>query len=470
MIFDVLVVGETPAAMTVAALLVRKGLKVAWVVSPANVSEAGEGFVNPRVPALVWDLLPHHLIREVLDRLGVPYKHIEKGERKSSGIQIVSPGFRTALIDGIQEFRRELKRIFGMSDSEMDKILQRKRSDAEGEFLKRYWGPLFRGSLPKKSQPMAFLSIGEAIAYHPFVMEGIRMRPDLKRLFELAVYSQSYLCQWVFPRSLVRHFIGNLSQLNIFAQGRLVAPDRVLQEVFRMGGGEVFTAEKDIFIEPHNGKGVSIWLNEDEVVNGTFCLMAVSPEDAPQVFEGLNGSRRWFAKEGEDESSYKIANITFSIDAMGIPGGMGRDLILYNGRSKDPFSPLHLSFLSLEGSDREGYEGNYTVFYNGELKTDDLNNWAERQANRLEDLFPFMTSYITIRDVFVPEGHSLSPKRYFYESTQKRRLGAMRLKEGVPGKNFRYIGRRQLDYMGLEGEIITGLKAYQWAVERLSKL
>ncbi len=112
MIFDVLVVGETPAAMTAAALLVRKGLKVAWVVP--SLSGEGREVVRPKVPDIVWDLLPQPLVREMLERLGVPYKHLEKSERRGGGIQMVSPEFRTGALDGILEIRHELKRIFGL--------------------------------------------------------------------------------------------------------------------------------------------------------------------------------------------------------------------------------------------------------------------------------------------------------------------------------------------------------------------
>jgi len=470
MIFDVLVVGETPAAMMVAAMLVRKGLKVAWVVSPDHTSQAGERVINPKVPDIVWDLLPQHLIREILHRLGVPYKHLEKSEKKGSGIQIVCPEFRTVSIDGVKEFRSELKRVFGLNDPEAGRILQAQGTDVGDEFLKKYWGSLIREAVQNQTRRLSFLRAGEVVAPGTLGLEGVRMEPALKRLLELAVYSQSYLYQWVFPRSLVRHFIGNLSRLNIFAQGRLVFPDLIVQEVFRMGGGEVFPAEKEMFIELHREMGVSLWVSKDEVVNGTVCLMSVSPKDAPEIFERLHVSKRWLGKDEGDEDAFRIANITFSIDAMGIPGGMGENLIIYTGKSTDPFIPGDLSFLSLERAESGAYDGYFTVFYEGELGEDSLQGWAEQQLVRLEGLFPFMTSYITVKDLFVPGMHPLSSNRYYYGSTRKRRLGAVKLKKNPSGENFQFIGRQQLDYMGLEGEIITALDAFHWTMKRLSKL
>ena len=469
MIFDVLVVGETPAAMTAAALLVRKGLKVAWVVP--SLSGEGREVVRPKVPDIVWDLLPQPLVREMLERLGVPYKHLEKSERRGGGIQMVSPEFRTGALDGILEIRHELKRIFGLDETDLARIFPEIQPGGE-EFLKKYWGQIFKRGGAKKTQPLSLLAPGESIAPSPFSVDGLRIEPSLRRFFELGIYSQSYVCQWVFPKSLVRHFLHNLGNLNLFAQGRLVSPEEIFKEVFQMGGGEIFAAGVETLLEPRREKGISLWLNKDEVVNGTVCLMAVSPEEAPELYENLHvPHRRWHMKEELEEMTYKIANILFSIDAKGIPGGMGENLTLYTGMATEPFTPLDLAFLTLEKTEESGtYEGHYTVFYEGELGEEELEGWTSEQIRRLDRLFPFMTTFLTVETVFVSGEHTLSSGDYFYYGTRKRRLGAVGIKEGAFGKNSYYIGRRQLDYMGLEGEIITAFKAVQWVLDRLTKL
>ncbi len=462
MIFDVLVVGETPAAMSSAALLARKGLKVAWVVS------SEEACWRSKAPDLIWDLLPQRLVQNILNRMGVPYKHLEKSESHGSGIQIVTPEFRTASLDGEDEFRRELKRVFDLGNLEIDKILP-KHATEESDFLNRYWGGILRDDGVKKTFPLSLLNTGEAINLRPVGVEGIRLEPSLRRFIELVVYAQSYLFQWVFPNALVKHFIGNLARLNIFAQGRLVSPEKIFQEVFQMGGGEVFYAEEGMALEPHHEKGVSLWMGKDDVLNGTLCLVAVSPEEAPALFERIHIPKRWQVKGGLEEA-FKIAQIVFSIDAMGIPGGMGENLLLYTGTASEPFEPSQLACLSFEKYEMPGkIVGHYTVFHEGSIGEEGARDWGREQVNRLASLFPFMTTFIDIEDVVEP-GRTLSSSQYYYATTRKRRLGGTRSKEGFLGKNFFFIGRRQLDYMGLEGEILTGLKAYHWALNRLSKL
>ncbi len=473
MIFDVLVVGETPAAMASAALLVRKGLKVAWVVPAPSDAGDEKSHANPKVPDVVWDLLPQPLVREVLERLGVPYRHLEKGEHRGGGIQIVTPEFRTCSLDGILEIRRELKRIFGLEDQDLDKIFPRVQAGGGEEFLKKYWGEAFKGATIKKSQALSLLGPGESISPSPFQIDGIRSEPALRRFFELGIYAQSYLCQWVFPRSLVRHFLHNLGYLNIFAQGRLVSPEEIFKEVFQMGDGEIFHAETGTFMEFHGEKGISLWLNEvEEVVNGSVCLVAASPEDAPDFFEKLHiPPRRWHAKRDPGETAYAMANIIFEIGPRGIPGGMGDNLILYTGEAEDPFSPLDLAFLTLEKTGESGsHEGHLAVFYEGMVEASQVKEWAGRQIERLEVLFPFMASHITLNDVLTPQGHPMSPARYYYFGTRKRRLGTTWVKDGILGKNAYFMGRRQLDYMGLEGEIVTAFRATRWALDRLTKL
>jgi hypothetical protein len=468
-IFDAIIVGETPAAMMVAALLVRKGLKVAWVVpSFGRDRKVGK---HPKVPDIVWDLLPQPLVREVLERLGVPYKHLEKSERQGGGIQMVAPEFRTASLDGIHEIRKELKRIFGLNNADLDKLFPRIQEGETDEFLKKHGGMALKRSGVRKAQSLSLLSPGESVAPSLFQIEGLRVEPALRRFFELAIYAQSYVCQWVFPKSLVKHFLYNMSHLNLFAQGRLVSPEEIFREVFQMGGGKIFPASKEIFLESHREKGVSFWIDKDEVVNGTVCLIAVSPDEAPEVFEQLHIShKRWRLREGEEEA-YGIATILFSIKSMGVPGGMGDNLMLYTGSATDAFTPPDLAYLTLEKAKEAGeLDGYYTVFYEGDLEEGETDAWGQRQISRLESIFPFMTSHIHLKEVALPGGHPLSSARYYYGATRKRRLGAPRLKEGLFGKNFYCIGRQQLDYMGLEGEIITAFKAFQWAIDWLAKL
>ncbi len=469
MIFDALIVGETPAAMVAAALLVRKKLQVAWIVSPSHATQPDGGIGNPKVPDIVWDLLPRELVQNALERLGVPFKHIEKERKMGSGIQVVCPEFRTFSIDGPREFRRELKRIFALNDVEAEQIVGKEGEDVTETFLSRHWGSLFKKTPVGKKRTFPSLPRGVGIMPQRVNLEGLSLEPPLKRLIELISFSQSYVSQWVFPGSLVRHHIRNFTRLNIFAQGRLVSPDRILTEVFQMGGGEIFPGEADLHIEPRREKGISLWINADEVLNGTVCLLAVSPDEAPKLFEDLARHPRRIMKE-EMLESVNIAHILFETETTGLPGGMGENLILYLGRAKDPFMPEKLAFLSFEKMDTGTLEGHYSVFYEGDFPKGDPLEWAAHQIQRLKGLFPFMPGHLTSKSVIKSDGHPLLMRRYYYETTRKRRIGVPKFKEGLLGKNLRYIGRQQLDYLGLEGEIITGIKGAEWAIERLSKI
>ncbi len=469
MIYDALVVGENPSAMVAAALLVRKKMKVAWIVSPDHTGPSGEGMGGAKVPDLAWDLLPRKLVESLLQHLGIPFRHLEKDEKMGGGIQVVCPEFRTMSIDGPREFRRELKRIFALSDSEAGRLAGRETENVAGDFLSRYWGPLFKGTPVAKKRSFPLISTGERVAPQSLNLEGVPLTPSLKRLVELIAFSQSYLSRWVFPRPLVAHFIRNFARLNIFAQGRLISPDQIFREVFQLGGGEIFPGEAGIFLEPHREKGISLWLNSKEVLNGTVCLLAVSPDEAPGIYERLARSPRRHGKEGATEAT-SVTHLVFTLHPRGVPGGMGENLILYTGSAMEPFSPEKLAFLSLERADDQTIEGHYTVFHAGNPPGEDMGVWAEAQIQRLEGLFPFMTRHLILRKIVRAGDHPLSLRHYFYSATRKRRLGAPERKEGGLGRNVRYIGRRQLDYLGLEGEVISGFKGSAWALDRLSKI
>ena len=115
-------------------------------------------------------------------------------------------------------------------------------------------------------------------------------------------------------------------------------------------------------------------------------------------------------------------------------------------------------------------EGIMTVFYKEDPPENKQNTWAKNKLKRLEGLFPYMPSRLQIKSLSFPTVHPLFPETYYYGTTKKRRLGTTMLKANNLGENFYFTGRRQLDYLGLEGEILTSLAASDWAMQQLAKL
>jgi len=470
MIFDVLIVGETTTAMLSAALLAKKGLQVAWVVSPFHGMNSEKKVVNPVVPDLVWELLPPKLVNEVMFRLGVPTKHLEKSERKEAGIQFVCPEFRTIPVNGLLSFRKEIQRIFGPKSAELEKILKPQVAEEREGFLYRYWPALFRETTRTKAQAFSFLTIPEGIESTPLKLERVR-NAGLRRLFELIIYSQTYLSGEFFPKSLQEHFIQNFLNLNIFARGGLVSPDRIVQEVFRMAGGTLFVEEEKAFLESHQRKGISLWLKNEKVVNGSVCLVSVEPNVAHRMCEEAHIPKKWLTSEKDSAGSVKMASIVFTVPPLGIPAGMGEHVIIYLGDASSPFNVAELVFLSFnKGRPGVEMEGIMTVFYKEDPPENKQNTWAKNKLKRLEGLFPYMPSRLQIKSLSFPTVHPLFPETYYYGTTKKRRLGTTMLKANNLGENFYFTGRRQLDYLGLEGEILTSLAASDWAMQQLAKL
>jgi len=470
MIFDALVIGESSAAMLSAAMLARKELQVAWVVSPFHGMNPDGEVKNPVVPCLAWDLLPSRLVNEVLTRLGVPYKHLEKSEREEAGIQFVCPEFRTVPVSSPLSFKEEIQRIFGLKSTALQKVLSRSLEDGKEDLLSRFWPALFGKGGKQKTPALSFLPLSEKIEPAPLTLEG-GGNAALNRLFELIVYSQTYLSRGYFPKTLQGHFVQNFLQLNVFARGGLVSPERIVQEVFSMAGGTLFVEEEKARLEPHQQKGISLWLKDEEVVNGSVCLASVEPETISRMCEGAHIPKKWLSPQKDPEDSFGMASIAFTISPAGLPGGMGERVIVYLGDASSPFTVKDLMFLSFDRG-KMGLEmtGVMTVFYKKAPPENEKSAWAKNQIKRLEGLFPYMPAQLKIKNLSFPASHQLFPETYFYGTTKKRRMGAMILKANALGENFYFTGRRQLDYLGLEGEILTSFAAVDWVVKRLAKL
>jgi len=382
MIFDVLVVGESSSAMLSAAILARKGFQVAWVVSPFHgVTPDGE-VKNPVVPCLVWDLLPPKLVNEVLTRLGVPYKHLEKSERQEAGIQFVSPEFRTAPVNSPQTFKEEIRRIFNLKPGGLEKILSKSLEEEKEDLLSRLWPALFGKGVKQKTQPLAFLPLSEKIEPTALNLEGSE-NAALKRLFELIIYSQTYLSRGFFPKTLQRHFVQNFLRLNVFARGGLVSPERIVQEVFSMAGGTLFVEEGQALLEPHQQKGISLWLKDKEVVNGSVCLASVEPEAVSRMYEGGHIPKRWLSPQKDPDDSFGMASIAFTIPSGGLPGGMGERVVVYLGDASFPFTVEDLVFLSFDrGETGAEMAGVMTVFCEKTPPENEKNVWAKNLCPR----------------------------------------------------------------------------------------
>lgn len=238
-----------------------------------------------------------------------------------------------------------------------------------------------------------------------------------------------------------------------------------------MAGGTLFVEEEKARLEPHQQKGISLWLKDEEVVNGSVCLASVEPETISRMYEGAHIPKRWLSPQKDPEDNFGMASVAFTVPPSGLPGGMEERVIVYLGDASSPFTAENLMFLSFNRGET-GLEmaGVMTVFYKKAPPENEKSAWAKNQIKRLESLFPYMPAQLKIKNLSFPASHQLFPETYFYGTTKKRRMGAMILKANTLGENFYFTGRRQLDYLGLEGEILTSLAAVDWVVKRLAKL
>jgi len=284
-----------------------------------------------------------------------------------------------------------------------------------------------------------------------------------KKFIELQMISRGNLISISFPLSLVSHLLlsdkeddwGREVDLEIVTQG--------LFEKLAQSGGRVEEVEDVESIEIKGRKSFSLHLKEDERMIRARSLILNSPLHCVSRFFGKRGKALtgWSKKI---RPRYILVPVFIGIREKVIPVGM-RDLLISVQNPEKPYEDGNLLLLNLsrKGDVNQAPEGKraLTVMslrpFDGSERSH-LSELEDGMMNHLTHLFPFLENHIEFIDRTWTEDQmkSWSYPHYYYEinSEIEWRNGVVPTKIS---KHLYFAGRENFPYLGLEGEVLSGL-------------
>jgi len=286
---------------------------------------------------------------------------------------------------------------------------------------------------------------------------------EFKKCIELQMISRGNFFWSSIPLSLVSHLLLNDGEggwergidREVLTQG--------LFEKLAQSGGRVEEIEKVEKIEMKGRRNYSLHPEGDGKVFRSRFLVLNAPLHCVSGLFGKRGKAllRWGKRI---RARYILVPIFLGIREKVVPVGM-KDLLVSVQNLEKPYENGNLLLLSLsrKGDESQSPEGKRALTVMGlrPVEGSEKNNLSDLQdgaMNHLSHLFPFLESHIEFIDRTWAESQmeSWSYPHYYYETDSD-----IRWRSGIVpvqiSKHLYFSGRENLPYLGLEGEILSGM-------------
>jgi phytoene dehydrogenase-like protein len=375
--------------------------------------------------------------------------------------QVILPGARIDIFREIFHLQREWKREFPGELNrienfygELERIKQLlkniKSKEPAGSFF-----PIHKKSLIKKW-----------LHFDNLPRRGMDQRlssfsPEFRRFVELQMISRGNLLSSSFPLSLGSHLLINDKEDGWERETGLESVTQCLFEKLVQSGVRIEEIEK---IENIERKGsFSLHLQGDErVLRARSFILNSSLHSVSDIFGKRGKALSGWGKKIRPR--YVLVPTFLGIRERVIPVGM-KDLLISVQNLEKPYENGNLLLLSLSrrGDVDQAPEGkraltvmSFKPFEGSEKK--DPSELQDGVMNHLIHLFPFIENHIEFIDRTWAEDQmeSWSYPHYYYEvdSNLQWRSGIVPIRVS---KHLYFSGRENFPYLGLEGEILSGL-------------
>jgi phytoene dehydrogenase-like protein len=365
-----------------------------------------------------------------------------------------------------REFPKEVAQIenFYNEIEELQPLLKKEKAkEGPGSVF-----PIQSRSLIKRWWPIKALPKGrmdERLA--PFSRE-------FREFLQLQLISRGNLFSDQFPISLAGYLLSHdeadewVSEIDL---ERL--KEKILVKFFQTGGRieEIGGVER---VEKRWRKGITLSLKGEERTFRSKFLIFNSPLHC--ISNLLGKKKRRLSKWGRRiPPRYVLIPLFLGIREKVVPVGM-RDLLVSILDLNKPYEGGNLLFISLsqKGDESEAPEGRRALIVESLMipKRWDPDLFVEHQKGvmkHLNHLFPFLEEHIefTDWDCAGEQFSCWSYPHFLYETTSD-----FQWREGVvPNRisnNFYFIGKESFPYLGIEGEVLSGLIVAQQILEKYS--
>lgn len=486
-VYDVIVLGSQIGGALAAALLAKRSHRV-LLVEHDGMGPGYEhgGYVLPYAPAIAPSLKAMPAVEEALTELGLTSVVQRALLPHSPALQLVLPRHRVDLHAEEPRRRAELTREFAeRADGLMSALgATATQHEATDAFFKE--GP----ELP----PDGFFEkwgLNKRIRQHPGleVPSALTGDDEAAKLLRGLLPFVSYMDSPSSPLAQARPLSQALQTPYRFPGGQEGLRELLANRIRELGGDVLSRESSESFIveeltfEGSRFAGVKV-LRSDTLYRAS-CLVAATDTGAMRRLVTDRKHHRRFL-EHLDQSSTKsiLFAVNWVVPVADLPRGLG-ELVLVDTQSEELGPLLVQQHPARVMGGKDGRElkeredmrvvcaAAFVPASARELGEEHLQGLAQRIDEHLDALMPFTKERRVLRsapylDAGGVRGSRLMPHPlYAFES--EAFLGVTGLKQRTPAKNVVLAGREVLPGLGLEGELIAGMRAARLVQEMLKK-
>ncbi|MBF5041394.1 desaturase [Aggregicoccus sp. 17bor-14] len=496
-VYDVIVLGSQLGGALAGALLAKRGHRVLFVEHDGMGPGYEHGrYLLPYAPSLIPSLKTMPAVEEAFTELGLSTAVQRALKPHHPDLQLVLPRHRVDLHADEARRRAELAREFGDGAAALQEALtQASRQHEEGDaFFKA--GP----ELPPDGMFETW-AFRKQVRQHPALEAPSRLGGDdaASALLRGLLPFVTHLDAPQGPLALTRPLSQALRSPYRFPGGREGLRELLAKRITELGGdvltregGEAFIVE-ELSFEGGKFAGLKV-LRSDTLYRGN-CLVAAT--DAGALRRLIADKKRQSSLATHlDLSTTKrfLFTVNWVVPAELLPKGLGELTLVQPSGSEaqaaDALGPLLLQqhpARLLPGKEQAGKDvapredesqrvicaGAFVPASARDLGEDHLKELAERIDAQLSHLLPFVKEKRFLRsapylDAGGVRGSRLLPHP-LYAFEAEAFLGVSGLGQRTPVKNLLLAGREVLPGLGLEGELLAGMRAARLVQETLKK-
>ena len=481
---DVILLGSGLGGLIAGALLAKKGRSVLLLRERGYLSSCRrDGYRFTPLSNFSERRLRPSLVQEIVEELDLSFAEADFGKnlyvKKEIGpsggkapFQVILPEARIDLLDSPSLFQREWKREFPNELAQIEKFYEELGS-LQG---------LLRAQ--KKKEASSFFSVDR----RSIVRKGFSLLslPEAGTDQRLSLFSKKFKAflqlQWVawgnlfpdaYPLPLAAYLLLHEERGKWVGRLDFEHLEGKILDSFLQSGGEVEEVEKTKKVEERWRKGFTLTLEGDRrVFRGKFLILN-SPLHTFLTLFGKSGKpvSKWVKRI---QPRYILFPCFLGIREKVVPVGM-TDLLISILDLEKPYEGGNLLSLSFspEGDEGTAPDGRRALTVQSLIP---FRDWAqvslvhqEAIMKHLNHLIPFLDSYLDFNDF---EWASEQTGRWSYPHILYEVPGGFNWREGVIparlAKDLYFIGKENFPYLGLEGEVWSGLRAAKEILQKRS--
>lgn len=480
-VYDVILMGSQLGGALAAALLAKRNHRVLLIDHDGTGTgyEHG-GYVLPYAPSVAPGLKTMPVVEEAFNELGLSTTVQRALRPHAPELQLILPRHRVDLHTDPTRRRTELAREFGETAEGLLSALTATATQHEAS-------DLFFKAQPELP-PDGFFEkwrLKKKIGQHP----GLETHPRLSNntppgaLLRGLLPFLTFLDEPSSPLALTRPLSQTLQAPQRYPGGNDGLRELLVKRLSELGGDVLTRENSDSFIVEEisfdGARFAGVKLLRSDVIYRASCLVAATDSAALRRLIKDRKRHRGLLEQLDSSSTKSLlfaVNWVVPVDAL--PRGMG-ELLLVDTEDKE-LQPLLIQVHPARtpgGKEDEGLRvvcaGCFVPASVRELGEEHMQALAHRIDAQLDALMPFTKEKRLLRsapylDAGGVRGSRLMPHpRYSFET--EAFLGITGLKQRTPAKNILLAGREVLPGLGLEGELLAGMRAARLVQEMLKK-